>query len=208
MTVTPADVTIGAANASGDHDVKVTITSDDEAHKTAEVELSVACTESVTAPAIDPDKKDAENLVAEWTGLSVDITKATVCTYTAKALEKEAEGTFTVNAAAEPQASITFATGFPAEDGTTAGQVNVHLAYENVSDISTVDIYVACDATTVPDAAATKVDANKVTCADTPGTTNVYECMVAKTDNEKCKIVVAHDDLSTDLVHNELDLSM
>ena len=99
VAVTPADVTIGADGASGDHDVKVTITSDDDAHKTAEVELSVACTESVKAPAIGIAKKDAAAGMAEWEGQSVGLDKATVCTYTAKALEKEATGTFTVKAA-------------------------------------------------------------------------------------------------------------
>ena len=208
VAVTPAEVTMGAEDASGDHDVKVTITSDDDAHKTAEVELSVACTGTDVEVEIETAKKDAAAGMAEWKGQSVELDAATVCTYTAKALEKEATGTFTVKAAAAAAdtAAITFATGYPAEDAGTGGQVNVHLAYANVSDISTVEIYVACG-TTVPMAAVTKVGANKVTCTDEASTTDVYECTVAKTDDQKCNIVVAHGDLSNDLVHLELDLS-
>ena len=191
VEVTPADVTMGAEDASGDHDVKVTITSDDDAHKTAEVELSVACTEDVEVE-IATAKKDAAAGMAEWKGQSVGETlEATVCTYTAKALEKEATGTFTVNAAEEaantPAINLAAITA-PAAD---SRELTVSFAPTNTATNAEFTAHSACAAAAPADAQAVlDVDGTGVGCTD-EDSDNTYECTVkfAGTDL-MCAIVV------------------
>ena len=89
-----------AADA-GKHKVKVTITSDDDAHKTAKVSLAVECTGDVETDPKAPADVDAKNGEASW-DVTVPVADKTVCTYTASALEKTATGTFTVGEAAAP----------------------------------------------------------------------------------------------------------
>ena len=206
VAVTPADVTMGA-DANGDHDVKVTITSDDDAHKTAEVELSVACTEDIDAPpAIETAKKDAAAGMAEWEGQSVGLDAATVCTYTAKALEKEATGTFTVKADEEPAVDTpAIILGTPTEDGVAAGTIKVSFTHNLAASI-TFMVHVACDANTYP--VETKVlDAPGTTCSDTDTTANGIQCMAEGTDNQKCAVLImASDDDKTKSELKNMDL--
>ena len=193
VTVTPANVTIGADGASGDHDVKVTITSDDDAHKTAEVELSVACTGvGVEAPGIGIAKKDAAAGMAEWKGQSVKLDAATVCTYTAKALEKEATGTFTVKAeeaAANTPAINLAAITAPAADNR---ELTVSFAPTNTATGAAFTAHSACAAAPAPaDAQAVlNVDRTGVGCTD-DDSDNTYECDVTFSGTDlMCAIVV------------------
>ena len=206
VTVTPADVTIGADGASGDHDVKVTITSDDDAHKTAEVELSVACTESVKAPAIGIAKKDAAAGMAEWEGQSVKLDAATVCTYTAKALEKEATGTFTVKAeeAAANTPAITLAA---LTENSTAGSIDVSFTHENLAAAAFM-VHVACDAITAPaDVTAVKnADVSGAPCSDGKPAVDGVQCTVVATDGEKCSVLVKSGDTESNLMSIDTSL--
>ena len=169
VAVTPAEVTMGAEDASGAHDVKVTITSDDDAHKTAEVELSVACTGTDVEVEIATAKKDAAAGVADWEGQSVgDTLAATVCTYTAKALEKEATGTFTVNAAEEPAADTPAIALTVVENNTTAGSIDISFTHEHLADAApTFMVHILCADAAPADVAAVEAgDTNGDPCAD------------------------------------------
>ena len=188
VAVTPAEVTMGAEDASGDHDVKVTITSDDDAHKTAEVELSVACTEGVDAPAIATAKKDAEAGMADWEGQSVKVDAPTVCTYTAKALEKEATGKFTVNAAEEPAADTPAIALTVVENNITAGSIDISFTHEHLADAApTFMVHILC-----ADAAPTDVAAVEAGDTDGDPCTDASTCTFVSggTSGQMCGVVV------------------
>ncbi len=96
VTVNPDEVEVNGDR--GEHTVTVTV---DASDKRAEVELSVVCTNEVTTPEIARATRSATGGEVEWEGLRIDTGKETICTYTAKALGKEATGEFTVKATEE-----------------------------------------------------------------------------------------------------------
>ena len=180
----------------------VTITSDDDADKTAEITLAIACDSDITAP-------DAPAAAAATDGshafASVDIPtgKAGKCTFTATATlggeEKSGEAEFTVNAAGDngdngTTASIELADLVAPDSGR---EVDVSFTHDGATGSPTYKVYGHCAATAPADAAAVKAgDTNGSDCADAAGdTTPGIQCKFtfAGTDKECALIVVASD---------------
>ena len=190
------NVTMGDGNEKAT--IKVTITSKDDADKTAEVTLTVMCGEEVVAVA---DKGEMKAVGGVATYKDVDLgkhEKAVDCTADASATlgGKEVKATqvkFKIVEADKPPAPTITLVSPVIEDTTSALSLNISFEHENLATDAAFMVHIGCGSTAPVDVAAVKVaDAAGKSCADEDAGADGVQCTLVSggSATQMCGVVV------------------